>query len=301
MAGVESESAGAGGDLDPGGGECGTEGSGESDWVGAVAVDAEGFGAGGGEEAQGLGAGFRGVGDEGVGVGAGDQGAVGLVAAIGEDLGGRPQSARLAGAKEGAAREAEEDQARIDRLHRGGDGVREGGVAGGLIVKCAVGFHMGERDAHFTGQALKGKKLFGDELKDIGGGEREFEAAEVCGVRIAGMRAHGDAVLAGERERVAHGGFVAGMGAAGDVCGGDERHQFGVVWRAFAEIAIQVEVHVQFGGRASWTCRRAKSRSRRSRSAWASARVISWKRTGSPGRNCARPAKSTDATAASRG
>ena len=37
--------------------------------------------------------------------------------------------------------------------------------------------------------------------------------------------------------------IIAGMRAAGDIRGRNQRHQFGVVRRAFAQIAVQVNSH----------------------------------------------------------
>src|SRR5262249_50529761 len=52
-----------------------------------------------------------------------------------------------------------------------------------------------------------------------------------------------DAVLAGQLQGHERRGQVAGVPAAGDVGGGDHRHQLGVVGAALAQVAVEIDVH----------------------------------------------------------
>ena len=80
------------------------------------------------------------------------------------------------------------------------------------------------------------------------------------------MRADRHAVLARERHGRLHRRLITRMRSAGDVRRRDDRHQFGIVPRAFAEIAIKInaERHSQtiFWARPSRSKARALARSR---------------------------------------
>jgi hypothetical protein len=62
------------------------------------------------------------------------------------------------------------------------------------------------------------------------------------------VRADAYAALEGEARGALHGVRVAGMAAAGDICGGDVGHQRGFVRRViqFAHVAVQVDVHSEY-------------------------------------------------------
>ena len=71
----------------------------------------------------------------------------------------------------------------------------------------------------------------------------EFAAAEVFAVGVTGVRADGDAVLVGQRERPRDLARPAGVQPAADVRGRDERHQLGVEAGPFTQVRVQVDLH----------------------------------------------------------
>ena len=80
---------------------------------------------------------------------------------------------------------------------------------------------------------------------------------------------------------------ISGMKSAGDVGGTDQREQFALARRALAEIRIQVDRKFHAARRRRPTRKRCRSFSRSTKSATASARVTSRKRTESLGRSWA--------------
>ena len=89
--------------------------------------------------------------------------------------------------------------------------------------------------------------LRADELVHGGRRERQLAPAKILAVGEAWMRADGNAVFLRQRDRGLHRCRVTGVGAAGDVGRSDERHQFGVVAGAFAEVAVEVDAHSFIG------------------------------------------------------
>jgi hypothetical protein len=139
--------------------------------VGGVAVEAEGLGregegcAVGGEDgafvhdAEGLGGGFVGIAEEGVFEFAGAEGAVRFVAAIGESFGGDGESGGAEFFEHDRPGQTDEDDVGSPHANAFGDGVGNGAVAGGLIVKSAVGFDVPDWRVEFGGDCFQCEDL----------------------------------------------------------------------------------------------------------------------------------------------
>lgn len=111
-------------------------------------------------------------------------------------------------------------------FYDGGDeGGGDGGVLVGLVVEGAVGFYVVEVGVDVE-DALE---LAEGEGADFLGGVGDGFSAEVFWVFVAGVGADGDLGLESELDGVADGGWGAGVAAAGDVDGGDEGDEGGIV------------------------------------------------------------------------
>ena len=115
-----------------------------------------------------------------------------------------------------------------------------------------------------AGQAGQRPDLIDAVLVDLLFGLVQFAAAEVFAVGEAGVGAGVDAVTDGGAQGGQCVGRAAGVEAAGDVGRRDERHQLGVERAAFAEVAVEVDVHHTMR-RNSRTCRPSTSSVRTAR------------------------------------
>ena len=83
--------------------------------------------------------------------------------------------------------------------------------------------------------------------------EFQFPTAEVLAVGVARMRADGDAMLVGERERPGDLPRPTRMQPAADIRGRDERHQLGIKAGPLAQVRVEVDLHGGILGSASPT------------------------------------------------
>ena len=139
------------------------------------------------------------------------------------------------------ARQPDQRQRGIERLHRLHDRGRDVHVFGGAVVERAVQLDVRDRHAAVLRKCGERRQLVRDAACDGVGRIAGFAPAEVFAIGVAGMRAGSDAMRGTQSQRRADRVRVAGMRAAGDVGGRDQRHELGVVAAAFAEVAVEVD------------------------------------------------------------
>ena len=96
------------------------------------------------------------------------------------------------------------------------NGIRQRGVARCHVIERAVRFHVLKTDVLTCGDISQRADLVGHALFDLAGGEPHLATAEAAQIRERRVSANGNTILAGERDRGAHGPRVAGVEAAGD-------------------------------------------------------------------------------------
>ena len=145
------------------------------------------------------------------GFGARDQRAVRTIGAIGERLARRAQPSGFGRGDQLRAREAEENQRRIDRLRRARDGVSDTPVANRDVVERAVRFHMLQPKAGIGGDLGQRFDLPNHEICNLIGRQLQIAPAEVLAIVEARMSADGNAVIACKPDRVAHHRAITGV------------------------------------------------------------------------------------------
>src|SRR5690606_8441142 len=111
-------------------------------------------------------------------------------------------------------------------------------IFGSPVVERAMRLHMDHPGSLLLRDGLEALDLPDDRCTDFVRRQGHFPSTEVLPIFEARMRAYGPTRGDGQRDGSAHGRVVAGMAATGDVGRGDPAHQFGVVGRAFAEVAV---------------------------------------------------------------
>ena len=130
-------------------------------------------------------------------------------------------------------------------MHRLCDGVCEGAVLGGAIVKLAVRFDVVQAGASCLRERGERPDLVQHAVVALVGGEVHVASPETLEVGVAWMRADCHARVGGDLHRAAHHVGVAGVHAAGDVDARDEGNHLRVeaervAAEALAQIGIQI-------------------------------------------------------------
>src|SRR5699024_7863644 len=178
----------------------------------------------------------------------GDQGAVGIVGAVGEGLGGHIQP-RLGGDAVGdAAGQTEGDERVVDGSDGGDDDLRLRLIADDRIVETAVGLDVGDFAADARGQSDQRPDL----VFDLGlqGRCRNVEGApaEAFVVVVSRVGADDDTALDGGIDGGVDALGVAGMEPAGDVGAGDQaEHGRIVADDTVRDVLSEVRVEVDSG------------------------------------------------------
>jgi hypothetical protein len=103
---------------------------------------------------------------------------------------------------------------------------------------------IAQADANPLGQASEGANLKKAQLKNRLFTQGKLAPAELFAVGITRMRAYMHAMPGRQLERGMRRRRIAGVEAATDIGGGNERHQLWIAAAAFPQVAVQVEVHI---------------------------------------------------------
>ncbi|MPM66088.1 hypothetical protein SDC9_112995 [bioreactor metagenome] len=113
------------------------------------------------------------------------------------------------------------------------------------VVQRPMRFDVADPGASPDGQRLEGPDLIDDVGNQIRRVDIQVAAAKTDKVAIADVRADGDAIGGGHRQRSADARRVAGMETAGDVRARDRGEHRGVIDRptpeAFTHVAVEID------------------------------------------------------------
>ena len=160
--------------------------------------------------------------------GRGDEVALGRVGAVGEDLAHHRQPISRA-MRSWWPRAMASTEARLDRLDRPAHRSRDLGVGLREIAQCAMRLDVGDGVAGIGRERHRRPDLVGDQPLDLPRAVRDHPPPEAGKVGIAGVGAHRDAIGLRGREGAGHHLGIAGMETAGDIGGGHDLEDRGVV------------------------------------------------------------------------
>jgi hypothetical protein len=176
--------------------------------------------------------------NQGIGLAARYQRAIRSIPPVGEPLGDKPTPASTERLQ---TRLGQTDHRQAEQFRGSHEGPGVGIVTAGQVIQGPVRLDEAKMKADRSGQAGEGADLVNTLFKDLPFIEGQFTSAEILAIGKAGVSADAQAVLRRQSERLRRSRRSASMEAAGDICRGDQRNQFGVSTAAFAEIAIEVD------------------------------------------------------------
>ena len=185
--------------------------------------------------------------------------AIGLIGAVGKNLGKTGQTRGLGcGFQFGAGNR---QKRKITRQGAGGagNGIGHATIGSGQIGQRAMGFDIGDLNPRHGRSPHQSTDLHRNHPLDLGFAHRDHPPAKTQRVGIARMRANPHALGLRQKQRRHHCVGVRGMAATGNIGRGDTAQNGSIIahgprTKAFAQIRIQVDLHVNPPPRSAHSC-----------------------------------------------